>query len=254
MSSLGFLARWLAPDLALTCSFLLAWLAPDVPGAATAADCRSIMVLQGLSILAAVLVGTYLQTSMVFFPLVLGGCLLWLLASGMTGLSWAWVSFAWYVVQSFIDGLRAHRGHFGLARENADHPHRRYDRLVFLYAGTAVIFPVLWLFCSPGHWAIWGTIYFALSAAVDTVLRDQFDRIPRGVLRWMQKRVRTPESEARIGICLDCVYVQPAIPARKDRLIRCCLSVTDPRFPENPATPLHACDGFRRPAETEEQQ
>jgi hypothetical protein len=57
MSNLRFLATWLAPDVALATSFLLAWLAPDFPGATTLEDCRAIMILQGLSIFAAVLVG-----------------------------------------------------------------------------------------------------------------------------------------------------------------------------------------------------
>lgn len=248
MSYLRLFLTWLAPDVALALSFLLAWLAPDSPGAATAADCRSIMVLQGLSILAAVLVGGYRDAAQAFLPLVLGACVLWLFAVGMAGFTWAWVSFVWKIVGAFIDGVRAHRGDFGLARENPNHPHRRYDLEVFLYAGTAVSFPVLWLLAGPARWAIWGAIYFSLSAAVGTVLRDQFERIPRGILRWMQKRVRDSEFEARVGICLDCVYVQPAIPARPGRAVRCCLSLTNPNFPEYPATPVHACDGFRRPA------
>jgi len=251
MSSLRLLAAWLAPDVALTLSFLLAWLAPDFAGTTTPEDCRSIMLLQGLMILAAVLVGGYRATALALFPLVAGGCVVWLLATGTAGLSWAWAGFVWYVVRAFLDGLRAHRGEFGSARENPDHPHRRYDRLVLLYVGTAVPFAILWLLNVPGNWAIWGTFYFALSAAVDTVLRDRFDRIPRAILRWMQHRVRTPESEARIGICLDCVYIQPAIPARPNHLIRCCLSATDPLFPEFPTTPVRTCDGFRRPAATE---
>jgi hypothetical protein len=249
MSALRLLATWLWPDVALALSFLLAWLAPNSPGAATPGDCRSIMVLQGLSILAAVLVGGYRDAAQAFLPLVLGGCVLWLFATGAAGFSLVWLSFVWHVVGAFIDGVRAHRGEFGLARENPNHPHRRYDRAVLLYAGTAAAFPALWLLGSP--WAVWGAVYFSLSAAVDTVLRDRFERIPRGILRWMQKRLRDPETEARVGICLDCVYVQPAIPARPGRMVRCCLSVTDAKFPEYPATPIHACDGFRRPAGTE---
>ena len=254
MSRLRLMATWLAPDVALAASFLLAWLAPDFPWAPTAEDCRTIMILQGVSILAAVLVGGYRETTLVFLPVVLGGCMLWLLATRMAGLSWAWVSFVWYVAGAFIDGLRAHRGGFGSARENPDHPHRRYDRLVLLYIATATIFPVLWLIGGPARWAIWGTIYFSLSAAVDTVLRDAFDRIPRGILRWMKKHARTPQVETEIGICLDCVYVQPALPSRPGRMIRCLLSATDPNFPEYPPTPIHACDGFRRPAEPAEHQ
>jgi hypothetical protein len=252
MSSLRLMATWLAPDVALAASFLLAWIAPDFPGAATAEDCRTIMILQGLSILAAVLVGGYRETALVFLPFVLGSCILWLLATGMAGLSLVWISFVWYVVGAFMDGLRAHRGEFGLARENPEHPHRRYDRLVLLYVAMATIFPVLWLIGSPARWAIWGTIYFSLSAAVDTVLRDWFDRIPREILRRMQKRVRDPQMEAQFGICLDCVYLQPAIPSRPGRMIRCLLSVTDPDFPEYPTTPIHVCHGFRRPAEPPE--
>jgi hypothetical protein len=252
MSSLRLIATRLAPDVALAALFLLSWLAPDFPGAATAEDCRAIILLQGLSILAAVLVGSYKETALAFLPLILGACILWLLATGLAGLSWAWISFVWYVVGAFMEGLAAHRGEFGLARENPDHPHRRYDRLVLLYVAMATLFPVLWLIGSPARWAIWGTIYFSLSAAFDTVLRDWFDRIPRGILRRMKKAARTPEVEAQIGICLDCVYISPAIPSRPGRMIRCLLSVTDPNFPEHPTTPIHACDGFRRPAEPAE--
>jgi hypothetical protein len=179
MSNLRLLATSLAPDIALAASFLLAWLAPDFPGAPTADDCRTIMILQGVSLLAAVLVGGYRQAALVFLPLVLGGCLLWLLATGTAGLSWAWGSFVWYVVGAFTEGLRAHRGEFGLASENPAHPHRRYDRLVLLYLATATLFPAYWLLGGPARWAIWGTIYFSLAAAVETVLRDQFDRVPR---------------------------------------------------------------------------
>jgi hypothetical protein len=246
MSNLRLLATWLAPDLALAASFLLAWLAPDFPGASTAEDCRAIMILQGLSIFAAVLVGGYRETALVFLPFVLGGCVVWLLATGLAGFSWAWLSFVWSVVGAFLAGLRAHRGEFGSARENPDHPHRRYDRLVILYVGTAPIAVVLWLLGSPARWAIWGTVFFWLSAAVDTVLRDAFDRIPRGMLGWMKRRARDPQIEAQIGICLDCVHVQPALPARPGRMIRCTLSATDPKFPEYPPTPIHTCAGFRR--------
>jgi hypothetical protein len=249
MLRMRLMATWLGPDVALAASFLLAWIMPDTFGAATEQDCRTVTILQGLSILAGVLVGGYRDTALVFLPIVLGGCALWLLATGMAGLSWAWISFVWYVIGSFLDGLRAHRGEFGLARENAEHPHRRYDRLVILYVGTAPVVVVLWLLDSSARWTIWGMIYFSLSAAVDTVLRDWFDRIPRGILRWMQKRVRDPQMEAQVGSCLDCVYVQPAIPCKPGRMIRCLLSVTDPKFPEYPATPIHVCDGFCRPAE-----
>ncbi len=207
------------------------------------------MILQGLSLLAAVLVGGFLQIAFVFLPVVLGVCILWLVATGTAGISWAWIGFVWYVVGSFLDGLRAHRGEFGSTRLNPEHPHRRYDRLVLLYAGTVPIIMGLWLVGSPARWAIWGAIYFSLSAAVDTVLRDWFDRIPRGILRWMQKRVRNPQMEAEVGICLDCIHVQPAIPSRPGRRIRCLLSATDPGFPEYPPTPVHDCDGFVQPAE-----
>jgi hypothetical protein len=241
----------LLPVVATASAFLLAWLGPALPGAATAEDCRTIMILEGLSILAAVLVGGYRETALTFFPPVVVGCVVWLFATGTAGLSWIWAGFVWHVVQAFIDGVRAHRGEFGLAGENPDHPHRRYDRLVFLYVGTAAVFPIVWLLGRPAHWAIWGTLYFALSAAVDTVLRDQFERIPRGVLRWMKKRLHDPQIAAQIGICRNCRYVQPAIPARAGRMIRCCLSVTDPKFPEYPASPIHTCAGFRRPVSEE---
>jgi hypothetical protein len=243
---------WFMPDVALAAALLLAWLHPGLPGAATAADCRTIMILQGLSILAAVLVGGYRETASVFFPPVVVGCVLWLFATGTAGLSWAWAGFVWHVVQSFIDGVRAHRGEFGLAAENRDHPHRRYDRLVLLYVGTATALPLAWLLARPAHWAIWGTLYFGLSAAVDTVLRDQFERIPRGVLRRLKKRLHDPEIAAQIGICRNCRYVQPAIPARAGRMVRCCLSLTDPNFPEYPVSPIQTCDGFRRLADPDE--
>lgn len=252
MSHLRRLLPRLAPDVVLMSSFVLAWLAPGVRGAATAEDCRSVMILEGLSILAAVLVGGYRETALAFFPLVVAGCVVWLFASGLAGLSWVWLGFVWHVVQAFNDGMRAHRGEYGLARENPDHPHRRYDRQVFLYVGTAAAFPLFWILGRPAHWAIWGTLYFALSAAIETVLRDWFDRIPQGVLRRLKKRLRDPEIEATIGICRNCVYVQPALPARPGRMIRCCLSLTDPTFPEYPATPLQSCAGFRPAAEPEE--
>src|SRR5688572_21577123 len=113
MSSLRRVLTWLAPDVALALSFLLAWIWPAVLGAATAEDCRSIMILEGLAILAAVLVGGYRETALAFLPLVVGGCVLWLFATGMAGLSWVWLGFVWSVVQAFLDGLRAHRGEFG---------------------------------------------------------------------------------------------------------------------------------------------
>jgi hypothetical protein len=91
-------------------------------------------------------------------------------------------------------------------------------------------------------------MYFALLAAVDTVLREPFERILQAILR----RVRTwagPEAAGKIGICVSCVHLQPAIPQRGGHLIRCGLSATDPRFPEHPATPVRACEGFRATAE-----
>ncbi len=91
------------------------------------------------------------------------------------------------------------------------------------------------------------TDYFFIQEPSDQ-LRDRFERIPRGLLRWIQRRVRTPESDAQIGICLDCVHLQPAIPSRPGRMIRCGLSTTDPKIPEYPTTPIITCDGFRRPA------
>jgi hypothetical protein len=115
---------------------------------------------------------------------------------------------------------------------------------LLLYLVTAPMLGAFWLVGNPHPWAVWGTIYFALLAAVDTVLRDPFDRIPQGILG----RVRAwagPEAAAKIGICVSCVHLQPAIPQRPGHLIRCGLSATESHFPEHPATPVSACQGFR---------
>jgi hypothetical protein len=234
----------MAPDLALAVAFALAWWAPGAPSAPMPDECRLIMLLEGLSIIVSALVGVYIQVSLIFFPLILVGCVAWLVKTGVAGHSAAMFCFVWYIVSAFVDGILAHRGHFGSARENPAHPHRRYDRMLFLYLATGLMLPALWIAGNTLRWAIWGTIYFALLAAVDTVLREPFDRIPQGIVRRIRKWAG-PEAAAKIGICHACVHVQPAIPQRPGQLIRCGLSATDSRFPEYPTTPVLACKGFR---------
>lgn len=234
----------IVPNLALVTAFVLAWWSPGTPGAATPAECRLIMLIEGLTIVVAALVGVYIEISLITFPLILAGCVAWWVHTGVAGISSTMICFVWYVVSAFIDGVSAHRGHFGPARENPAHPHRRYDRMLLLYLATVPLFLALRVTDHSSRWAIWGTIYFTSLAAVDTVLRDWFDRIPRGILRRLKAWAR-PETASQLGICADCVHVQPAIPPRPRRWIRCGLSATDPRMAEYPTTPVLACDGFR---------
>lgn len=236
----------MAPDLALAVAFGLAWWTPLAPGTPPPAECRLIMLLEGLSIIAAALVGIYLEVAFIALPLIVIGCVVWFAKAGLAGLAPVTFCFVWYVASAFVDGLLARRGRFGSARENPAHPHRRYDRMFFLYLMTAPIPAALWFAGHPLCWAVWGTIYFALLTAVDTVLRRPFDWIPQALLRGMKSRAG-PEAAAKLGICKDCVHVQPAIPARPGRLIRCGLSGSDPRFPEHPHTPVQSCEGFRKP-------
>jgi hypothetical protein len=233
-----------APDLALAIAFALAWWSPDAPVAATPTECRLIILLEGLSILVSALVGVYIEVSLFVFPLILVGCVAWFVGTGAAGHSALMFCFVWYVVSAFVNGILARRGHFGPARENPAHPHRRYDRMLLLYLATAPIVVALWAVGNSLRWAIWGTIYFTLLAAIDTVLRKPFDRIPQGILRRLKARAR-PEVASQIGVCFDCIHAQPAIPARRRQLIRCGLSATEPRFPEYPATPVRSCQGFR---------
>ena len=174
----------------------------------------------------------------------MAGCAAWLVASGVAGFSWSMGGFFWFMIAAFIDGILAHRGCFGMARENPDHPHRRHDRMFLLYLLTAPVLPAAKIAGHTPAWAVWGTLYFALLAAVDTVLRGPFDRIPQGILRWLKARAG-PGVKARLGACADCAYVQPAVPPRKGRPVRCALSATDQRFPEYPAAPVPRCEGFR---------
>jgi hypothetical protein len=167
-----------------------------------------------------------------------------LVSVGNAAFSWAMAGFVWGVIAAFNEGLRAHRGEFGFARENPAHPHRRYDRVVLVYLATVPIFLVLWIGGHPLRWTIWGAIYFTLVTAADTVLRDPIDRIPRAILRRMQAKT-DPEIAARLGLCRTCMYVQPAIPPREGRYVRCVLSTRNPKFPEYPHTPLSECEGFK---------
>ena len=49
----------------------------------------------------------------------------------------------------------------------------------------------------------------------------------------------------RIGFLVAPNLLQPALPSRPGRMVRCGLSATNKRFPEYPATPVETCDGFR---------
>jgi hypothetical protein len=202
------------------------------------------MILEGLSVLGAALVGIYMEIAYVFFPLIIFLCAAWLVGAGRAGISWPLISFIWFIVAAFLDGRAARKGRFGMARENPDHPHRRYDRMFLLLIATLPLFLALRLAGHPMRWAVWGTVYFSLLAAVDTFLREPFDRIPRGILR-RRGTLAGAEVRARLGLCADCTYVQPAVPVRKRRPIRCALSVLDARFQEYPMPPVPACEGFR---------
>ncbi|HPA17624.1 MAG TPA: hypothetical protein PLU30_07735 [Verrucomicrobiae bacterium] len=234
----------LLPDAAMAAAFAVAWSCPDTPGAATLIDCKRIMLLEGLSILGAALLGIYLEVALVFLPLIMVSLLVYLLCGGSLGWTWLLLGFVWYLGSSFANCVLARHGHYGSARENPAHPHRRYDRMLLLYLATAPLLLMLRVGDHPAMWAIWGTAYFATLALADTVLRSQFDRIPQGLVRRCQAWAR-PVALEEIGICTDCTHVQPAIPQRKGHLVRCALSATDPRFPEQPPTPVRSCAGFR---------
>ena len=233
-----------APNLLLAIGFAAAWLAPHSVLAANRADGARVMVLEGILILASVLVGGFVEVAYFFFPLIMLSIVAVLIGSGGASASWTMACFAWSVIGAFMEGLRAHRGAFGLARVNPAHPHRRYDRVVLLYLGTWSVFGLLWIAGDPSRWVVWGAIYYAALTAIDTFLRDAFDRIPRALLRRMQSHT-DPELAARLGICRTCLYVQPAIPLREGRYVRCLLSLKEPEFPEYPQTPLSTCAGHR---------
>ena len=238
---IGFLV---APDLALAVSFAFTLWAPYSDWAMAPADCLVLMLLEGAMIVVSALVGVYFAVSRIFFPLLVLGFLGYWMRTAATGHPWAFYSFAWAATAAFVDGWRAHRGAFGPARENPAHPHRRYDRMFFLYLATAPILPALWAAGFPRRWAVWGLAYFTLLTLVDSVFRGLFDRIPQGLLRRVRGRAG-PETVAKFGLCFRCVYLQPALPARPGRMVRCGLSATKKRFPEYPATPVETCDGFR---------
>ena len=233
-----------APNFFLAIGFAAAWLAPHSPLAASRGDGARVMVLEGALILASVLVGGFVEVAYFFFPLIMLGIVVGMISAGVASLSWTLICFSWGVIAAFIEGLRAHRGQFGFARENPAHPHRRYDRIVLLYLGTWPVFALLWIGGSASRWLAWGAIYYGLLTAIDTFLRDAFDRIPRALLRRMQSHA-DPQIAARLGLCRNCMYVQPAIPMREGRDVRCVLSTRDSRFPEYPQTPVSACAGFR---------
>ena len=227
--------------LALT--FALAWVAPDVALAAKPGDAPLVMVLEGITLLACVLVGGFVEVAYTFLPLILLGVVLFLLAVGRAGLSWGVVGFVWSVVAAFVEGLRAHRGELGFARENIAHPHRRYDRIFLLYFGTLPLVPLLWL-VTPARVVIWATVYYALAAASDSFLRAPIDRIPRAILRRMQSKT-DPALAAKLGLCRTCLYVQPAVGHPEGKPVRCALSTKDARFVEFPDVPLSTCDGYK---------
>ncbi|HET9485597.1 MAG TPA: hypothetical protein VFO79_16665 [Xanthomonadales bacterium] len=240
-------ARWLAsllgPHVFLAITLAVSWLAPQSVLAATPDGARGIMLLESVLLLASILVGGFAPVAYTAFPLVLLATLVWLFSVGRTGFSLALVSFVWGVVAAFLEGVRANRGDFGHARENVLHPHRRYDRVVLVWLATLPVLPAAWLAGEPA-WAVWGTVYFATLVLADTVLLHPIDRIPRAILKRMQRNV-DPELAAKIGMCGTCMYVQPAIPPREGCWVRCGLATKDPRFDEYPKTPLAACPGHR---------
>jgi hypothetical protein len=227
--------------LALT--FALAWLAPETLLAARPGDAGLVMLLEGVTLIACVLVGGYVEVAYTFLPLIGFGVVLWLLAVGRAGLSAGVAGFVWSVGAAFFEGLRAHRGELGFARENIAHPHRRYDRIFLLYFGTLPLVPLLWV-VTPARFAVWATVYYALAAASDSFLRAPIDRIPRAILRRMQSKT-SPELAAKLGLCRTCHYVQPAVGHPDGKLVRCALSTKDPRFAEFPDTPLTNCAGHK---------
>lgn len=226
--------------------FILSWSEPGSPWAASAAECRRILLLEGLGIAATALVGGYRAVAQTFFPLVMLGLLAWFVHSATGPLSWALISFAWYVVAAFVNGVQAHRGRFGNARTNPAHPYRRLDRMFFIYVAVVPIFILFRVASYLLRWPACGAIYFTMLFVVDTGGSELFDRIPQGLLRRMREGTRE-SAEKDLGLCFDCVHVQPAIPAEPPRrLVRCQLSLTDPLFPEFPETPVRLCAGFRK--------
>jgi hypothetical protein len=171
------------PELLVLVSIAAAWWFPQSALAASPAECRQIMLLEALGVLGGALVGVYLEIAVLFFPPLVLLTLVYLAKVSSTGLSCAVIGFGWYLVLTFVEGIRAHRGEYGSARENPAHPHRRLDRRFVLLSALAPVVAVLIVARVPSHWAILGTVYFGLLVAVDTVLRDAFDRIPRGILR-----------------------------------------------------------------------
>lgn len=230
--------------LFLAIAFWLALLAPQLPFATSPGDARLIVVLEGISLLACVLVGGFVPVAYTFFPLIVLAVVAWLFVAGSAGFSLGAIGFVWGIVAAFREGLRAHRGELGFARENPDHPHRRYDRVVMLYFAVLPIVPVLWALGVGARWQVCGALYFSLVAASDTFLRDPIDRIPRALLRRMQGKT-DPELAARLGQCATCMYVQPAIGHPDGKPVRCVLSTQNPRLAEFPDTPTTDCPGYQ---------
>jgi hypothetical protein len=231
----------IAPDMAMTAACLMAWLAPQVDPAMAAA-CAQVMALEGLLIVGLAMVGVYLPVAHFFFPPIVAAMLWYVVRQGPGGLNWVVMSFGWYLVSAFVHAVRAHRGRYGNARVNPDHPARRYDRMLFIYVLSAPVAVAAALIGRP-VWAVWGVAYFGALTLCDSVLRAWFDRLPQGVLRRWQASVRSAVVD-QMGLCTDCVHVSPAIPQRPSRLVRCQRSLDDARFPEYPATPVKDCDGF----------
>jgi|CXWL01.1.fsa_nt_gi hypothetical protein len=239
------LASLLLAHAFLALTLALSWWAPTLPFASSAGDARWIMGLESVLLFASILVGGFVQVAYVAFPVILLATIGWLMSAGKAGLSLATASFVWGVSAAFYEGLRAHRGEFGFARENPAHPHRRYDRVALIYVATLPVPLVCWLAGNAYAWSIWGSVYFTLQALGDSVLRDPIDKIPRALLKRMQANV-SPEVAARLGICRNCLYVQPALPPRPGRDVRCVLSIRDKNFPEYPETPVTECAGWRK--------
>ena len=190
MRWLKHLASLFGSHAFLALTFALAWLAPDVAIAARPADAPLVMLLEGITLIACVLVGGFAKVAYTFFPLILLGVVLWLLAVGRAALSWGTAGFVWSVIAAFVEGLRAQRGEFGSPGENIAHPHRRYDRVFLLYFGTLPLVPLSWLL-TPARFAAWATVYYALVAASDSFLREPIDRIPRAILRRLKQWARS---------------------------------------------------------------
>jgi len=223
--------------------FLLAVWIPALQTARNMADSRMIMLLEGVSILGVALAGVYLRIALVFFPVFIISLLGLTIYCGLAAVTWSMVSFAGYISLGFINGILAHRGFYGPARTNPDHPHRRYDRMLLVYIVSGAVMVILWGSGIPVRWSHWSAFYFSLLFVADGFLQNFFDRIPQGFLRWFRSR-SSDEIKSKIGMCLSCVHVQPAIPVRKHKLIRCGLSSTDNRFQEYPKTPVLTCPGF----------